>query len=122
MAARKTTEVEYDFDNWSEEAEEQAVQAAVPEVKHIIVEGTFVGRFSDGDIVKMPLKLSLADADELTGRHENQVDQFREMVRAVGGDAAVKQFVEHDIIEAVIMAEKFFRVINRVQQAAFPES
>ena len=126
MAARTTKTApavpEYDFDNWTEEDEDRAILAAVPEVKYIVVERRFIGRFVDGDIVEVPLTLSLDDVDELQVQHATPVDQFKEILRTLGGDEAAKKFAKHDLIETAIMAEKYFRTLQRVQQAAFPES
>ena len=120
--ATKTTTPEYDFDNWNEEAEEAAIAKIVPEVKYIIVERKFVGRFADGDIVEVPLSITLADIDEMQQIATSPVDQFKEILRSVGGDDAVKKFTSHDLAEAAVLAEKYFRTLTRVQMAALPES
>lgn len=119
MAASKTA---YDFDKWTEEDEEHAIASAVPNVKHIIAERRFVGRFEDGDIVEVPLSISLNDIDALQAEYPTPVDQFRAIIRTLGGEEAEQKFSQHDLVEAVIMSEKFFRVLQRVQAAAFPES
>jgi hypothetical protein len=120
--SKTTTAPEYDFDNWTEEDEEKALAAAVPDVKHIIVERRFVGRFENGDVVEVPLTLSLDAVDELQSGGQSPVDQFKSLLTTVGGEDVAKQFASHDLVEAAIMAEKFFRTLQRVQQAAFPES
>ena len=124
MAARKTEapKPEYDFDNWDEEAEKAALADLVPDVKHIIVERRFVGRFTDGDIVEIPLTLSLEQVDEIEQKNESTVDQFRGLLRTFGGDDAVAKFNRHDLSETVILAQKFFNALQKVQMAAFPES
>jgi hypothetical protein len=126
---RKTTastaapaETPYDFDNWTEEDEAKAILAAVPDVRHIVVERRFIGRFADGDIVEVPLTLSLDDVDELQADYPTPVDQFKAILRTLGGDEAAAKFTAHDLIETAIMAEKYFRTLGKVQQAAFPES
>lgn len=121
MAASKTTP-EYDFDNWSEEAEAAALAAAVPDVRYIIVERKFVGRFTDGDIVEVPLSISLAAVDRLQEEHATPVDQFKAILEQIGGSEVAAAFVRHDLVETAILAEKYFRTLQRVQQAAFPES
>ena len=121
MAARKTTP-EYDFDGWDEEAEKAALAAIAPDVKYIIVERRFVGRFTDGGIVEVPLTLSLNQIDDLQKESANPVDQFRSLLRTFGGDDAEKTFAEHDLSDAVVMAEKYFTALQKVQMAAFPES
>ncbi len=113
---------EYDFDSWTEDDEEKAIVAAVPDVKHIIVERRFIGRFTDGDLVEVPLSLSLADVDDLQAEHASPVDQFKQVLTNIGGEEVAEKFASHDLIEAAILAEKYFRTLQRVQAAAFPES
>lgn len=126
MSATKTTtpktdEPTYDFENWSEDDEQKAILAAVPDVRHIIVERRFIGRLSDGSIVEVPLTLSLDEVDELQSEGAAPVDQFKAILRKVSGDDAATDFGKRDLVEGAILAEKFFRTLQRVQQAAFPE-
>jgi hypothetical protein len=126
MAARTTPTPpapveEYDFDNWSEEDETKAIAELVPDVRYVIVERTFVGRFADGVIVKLPLSISLDDIDALTETTPNPVDQVKTLLRTIGGEASVQDFSRHDLSETIIMADKFFRVFTRISQAALPE-
>lgn len=127
MAARTTTKTTepaetYDFDAWSEDDEEKAILAAVPEVKYIIVERRFIGRLSDGTIVEVPLTISLDEVDELQAENAAPVDQFKSILRKVHGEESAIDFGKRDMVEGAILAEKYFRVLQRVQQAAFPES
>ncbi|WP_194385367.1 hypothetical protein [Microbacterium luteum] len=127
MAARTTTkaakpaEPEYDFDNWSEDDETKAIAAIAPEVKYIIVERTFVGRFHDGTIVKASLALSLDDVDALQAEHENEIDQFRSLILVVGGEENVRELSRQDISDVAQMAMKYFDVLQRIQGASRPE-
>ena len=50
------------------------------------------------------------------------VDQFKMLLTDIAGPEVAAKFASHDLVEASIMAEKFFRTLQRVQQAAFPES
>lgn len=121
MATPKKTEPAYDFDNWSEEDEEKAIAAAVPDVKYIVVEKRFVGRLSDGTIIEVPLTLSFDFIDQLQAEHSTPIDQFKAILKEIGGDALSSDFGKRDLVEGAILAEKYFRVLSRVQQAAFPE-
>ena len=120
--AKPAEVVEYDFDSWTEETEKQALAALAPDVKYIIVEGAFVGRFSDGSIIKLPLSISIDDIDKMTENTPSPVDQIKNLLRDVAGDDAVNEFTKHNMTEAVVLAEKFFTVFTRVAQASFPES
>lgn len=128
MAARATTKTqtapaeEYDFDSWTEEDEENALAALAPEIKHIIVERSFVGRFRDGTIIKLPLDISLDDIDVLSENHDNPVDQIKALLTKIGGDDAAKQFTRQNMADAIAMASKFFAVFARIAGATVPES
>ncbi|GGH34234.1 hypothetical protein [Microbacterium album] len=113
---------EYDFDAWTPEDEEKAIAAIAPEVKYIIVERTFVGRFFDGTIVKASLALSLNDVDALQAEHENEIDQFRALIKVVGGEENVSALSRQDISDVAQMATKYFDVLQRIQGANRPES
>lgn len=113
---------EYDFDSWSEADEQKAIEAIKPDVKYVVVERSFVGRFHDGTIVKATLKLSLADVDQLQAEHDNEIDQFRSLIQVVGGDENVAALSKQDIADVAAMAAKYFNVIQRIQGATVPES
>lgn len=127
MATRKTTTAEpveaeeYDFDNWDQDREDAAL-IAMNDVKYIIVEGNFVGRFADGTIVKIPLSLSLSMVDELQTEFTSQIDQFKSLLRTFGGDELVEQLDRQNLVPVAIMTEKYFRCLGRAQELAFPES
>lgn len=121
MATPKTTVVEYDFDNWDQETEEAAL-VALNDVKYIIVEQDFVGRFADGTIVRIPLRLNLALVDELQAKHDSQIDQFKALVQTFGGDELAASLDTQGLIAVAIITEKYFRCLARAQELAFPES
>lgn len=117
-----TAEPEYDFDNWSEDDEKKALAALVPNIKYIIVEKTFIGRFEDGAIVKLPLSITLDDIDRLSAEFTNPVDQVKDLLKTMGGEDSVKEFTRHNMTETIAMAEKFFSVFQRIAGASVPES
>lgn len=120
-ASATTTDVEeYDFDAWDQEKEDAAL-AALNDVKHIIVEDSFVGRFSDGLIVKLPLRLKLTMIKDLQREHDDPIDQFRVLVKTFAGDDVAEQIEDQGMIPTAIIVEKFFRAIARAQELAFPE-
>lgn len=123
MTAKTTTApaVEYDFDSWTEEAETKALAALAPDIKHIIVEKNFIGRFPDGAIVTMPLAISLDDVDALQEESLNPVDQFKTLLTRVGGSEAAAEFSRHDLTETIAMSERFFKIFSRIASATLPE-
>jgi len=120
--AQQPEEIVYDFDGWTEEAEAAAIAAIKPDIKYIVVENSFVGRFEDGAIVKAPLGISLNDVDALEAEYANEIDRFRALIRIVGGDANVDEFARQDISAVGIMSAKYFDVLGRIQGAKLPES
>lgn len=124
MATSKTPTPEFtdaDFDNWTDESEVAAL-TELNQTKYIIVEGSFVGRFADGQIIKLPLKLKTAMITELQKTIDDPLDQFRHLIVTFAGEDLAAQFDEQGLIPAAIMTEKFFRAIARAQELAFPES
>ncbi len=112
---------EYDFDSWSDEAETAAL-TALNDVKYIIVEGSFVGRFSDGTIVKIPLSLSLETINELQTEFASPIDQFQHLLKTFAGDEIAESLNKLSIIAVGIMTEKYFRLLGKAQELAFPQS
>lgn len=120
-APEDAEEVVYDFDSWTEDAETAAIEAIAPEVKYIIVERSFVGKFFDGTIVKATLALSLDDVDALQAEYDNEIDQFRSLIEVVGGAENVAALSRQDIADVSQMAMKYFNVVQRIQGATRPE-
>lgn len=112
---------QYDFDSWTEDDETAAIASLVPDVRHIIVEKRFVGRFVDGTIVELPLTLSVDDIDELEAVTQSPVDQLKHLLTKIGGAAAAAEFTRHDITETTILASRYFTILQRVAKASIPE-
>lgn len=128
MATRANTDTEqtdesedFDFDAWSPDDEEKAIAALVPDVKHIIVEKTFIGRFTDGAIVKVPLTISLDDVTELQNEALSAVDQFTTLLTKLGGKEAAAEFTRHDLAETASLSERYFTILQRITKASLPE-
>lgn len=125
MAATKTQPTQkepvYDFDNWTEEDEQKAIASAVPDVRYIIVENRFIGRLVDHTIIEVPLTLSLDEVNEIQAEGLTPIDQFHIILKKICGDDTAAKFSARDMVEGAILAEKYFRVLQRVQQAALPE-
>jgi hypothetical protein len=112
---------EYDFDGWDQEKEDAALRE-LNDVKHIIVEQSFVGRFATGEIVKIPLTLSLAMIEEIQGEHVDPIEQFKHLIRVFVGEEFAASLDSRSLIPVSIMTEKYFRALRRAQELAFPES
>lgn len=128
MAARTTTPKtppapapEYDFDSWTDDAETKAIESLKPDVRYIIVEKRFVGRFVDGTIVEIPLSLSVDDIDELEAVSGNPIDQLKHLLTKLGGEKVAKDFTSHDLAETMFLATKYFTILQRIAGASVPE-
>lgn len=111
-----------DFDAWTEEDEEKAIEALAPKIKYIIVGKNFIGRFEDGVKVKLPLNISLDELDALSEKAADPVDQVKLMLEQWGGPEARDEFTRHNLPETIAMATKFSQVFQRIAGAKLPES
>ena len=113
-----------DFESWDEAAEEAAIAeaAAASDVKYIIVEGkTYVARFPDGQIIKVPLKVSLADIEAITTETSDEMQQVKSLLQILGQDDDLVMLSQQSLISVSIFAERSFRVFEKVSQVALGE-
>lgn len=121
MAVSK--KVEYDFESFDDAALEAAIAdaGASSRVKFIVVEGRFVGRFPDGEILEVPLKVSADDVERLTVEHASPVEQLYELLRLFGTEAQVKGLRKRNLAEVMSFSNSYFDVFGRVNAAALGE-
>lgn len=112
---------EYDFDNWLEEVEEKVIVVVVFEVKYIIVEKCFIGCFGDGMIIEVLFIFSFDFIDQLQVDYFILIDQFKVIFIEIGGEVIFVDFGKWDMVEGVIFVEKYFWVLQCVQQVVFLE-
>ena len=113
-----------DFETWDEAAEQAAIAAAAAavEVKYIIIEGkTFVARFPDGEIVKVPIKVSLNDISAITTETSNELEQVKSLLQILGQDDDLEVLGNEDILAVTDFAAKYFRVFEKISQVALGE-
>lgn len=109
------------FDTWDEAKEEEALaEAAVAvDVPCIIIEKRIVaGRFPDGTIIKAPLAFSVQDLDEVTATHDNEVDQLKALLVAMGNEESAAALEKQNLASVVIFASKFFNLFQKMAQVA----
>lgn len=113
-----------DFESWDEAAEQAAIAAAAAavEVKYIIIQGkTFVARFPDGEIVKVPIKVSLNDISAITTETSNELEQVKSLLQILGQDDDLEVLGNEDILAVTDFAAKYFRVFEKISQVALGE-
>lgn len=116
MTTKKPVE-EFDFDSWDEAAEEAAIAdvAALTNVLYIIVEGkTFVARFPDMRIIKVPLQVSLETIDKLSEIEGDELDQVKSLLSLLGQDDDLDYLKSANLISVTNFATKYFAVLERV--------
>ena len=113
-----------DFESWDEAAEQAAIAAAAAavEVKYVIIEGkTFVARFPDGEIVKVPIKVSLNDISAIITETSNELEQVKSLLQILGQDDDLEVLGNEDILAVTDFAAKYFRVFEKISQVALGE-
>ncbi|APZ81753.1 hypothetical protein NCPPB3778_13 [Rathayibacter phage NCPPB3778] len=115
-----TKEEEYDFDNWTEEDDDKALKSLTT-VQHVIAGDKFIGRFSDGTIVKLPLNFSLETAKELDSLGEDSIAKFQRLLKLFAGEETAEELEKRPLVAVAILTEKYFRAVNRSQELAFPK-
>ena len=126
MATRKVVDSfsPEDFESWDEAAEQAAIAAAAAavEVKYIIIEGkTFVARFPSGEIVKVPIKVSLNDISAITTETSDELEQVKSLLQILGQDDDLEVLGNEDILAVTDFAAKYFRVFEKISQVALGE-
>lgn len=113
-----------DFDSWSTEAEDTAIGEIVEaaRVKYIVTaEKKFYGRFPDGEVVGVPLRLTLEQIEQIDQAGDAPVDQIKLLFTLTGMDAEAEAAAKRDITEMVSFASQYFKVFEKVQQATSGE-
>lgn len=114
----------YDFDNFDEDKAIDALRDELS-VKYIILSDskTFVAKFPDGKVVKVPLLFSVQEVEKLSSLEEQgEVAQLRELLDALCEDEKTAQLVlEHSFAEVQDFATKYFRVVEKMSGASLPE-
>lgn len=112
MVAKKNA---YDFDNWTAEDEEAAlaeVREAI-QVKYVIVENSFVGRFPDGTEMKLPFSVSIDDIEAVVAAG-TEVDGLKILFERIAGTEAADTFASQPLPSATDFAAKYFGLFRKI--------
>lgn len=125
MATRKPSmPTAAQFDAWSEDDEAKVIAEIVEtsQVKYVVTpEKNFYGRFPDGEVVTVPLRVTLETVDQITTVGDAEVDQLKMLFTILGMDEEAESTSKRDITEMVDFAAKYFKVLQKVQQATVGE-
>lgn len=118
------TQADYDFDNFDEDKAIDALRDELS-VKYIILSDskTFIAKFPDGKVVKVPLLFSVQEVEKLSSLEEQgEVAQLRELLDTLCEDEeTVRQILAHSFPEVQDFATKYFRVVEKMSGASLPE-
>lgn len=124
MATKSQFPSDADFDNWSEESEGTVISeiADAARVKYVVTaEKKFYGRFPDGEVIGVPLRLTLEQIEQIDQVGDAPVDQIKLLFTLVGMDAEAEAAAKRDLTEMVSFASQYFKVFEKVQQATSGE-
>ncbi len=113
-----------DFDNWTDQDDDAVIAKIVSETKiqHVVRGGVYYGRFPDGTVVDLPLKLRLAQLSELQSLDgDDPVEQITLLLKGLGNDAAVEEIQKQSIPLIAVFANDFFDLLNRATLASVGE-
>lgn len=101
------------FEAWDQDAEDAAVAAIADAFKYIVVEGNFVGRFGDGDVVKIPLEFE-ASVFEGLDETASGMAQLKEILTALGDAETAERIMSKPFPQMAACAALYFEVVERV--------
>lgn len=117
---------EYDFEGWTDEAENAALALLAGEnsIQYVISENRFfVGRFKDGRIIKTPLVLSVNLLEAVTGfEDQSDVEQIKHLMELLGKDEDLEYLNQADIFSAIDYAQKYFSMFEKITRLTMGES
>ncbi|MDK6399573.1 hypothetical protein QP426_00625 [Pauljensenia sp. UMB1235] len=117
---------EYDFEGWTDEAENAALAVLAGEnsIQYVISENRFfVGRFKDGRIIKTPLVLSVNLLEAVTGfEDQSDVEQIKHLMELLGKDEDLEYLNQADIFSAIDYAQKYFSMFEKITRLTMGES
>lgn len=122
MATSKLTDL--DFDAWSEDDEEKAIEAAahLSKIRYVISEASiFCGRFPDGRVIKTPLRITVDTLEQLAAAEVTELEQVKMLLGMLGQDDDVDYLKTADLLSAIDYAAKYFRIFEKVTQMSMGE-
>lgn len=122
MATSKLTDL--DFDAWSEDDEEKAIEAIahLSKIRYVISEGSiFYGRFPDGRVIKTPLRITVDTLEQLAAAEVTELEQVKMLLGMLGQDEDVDYLKTADLLSAIDYAAKYFRIFEKITQMSMGE-
>ena len=115
-----------DFDAWTQEDEEKALEASAErmKVKHLIKDGSVWFLAPHGHIYKLPLNLSIDDFMRLSDLQSNteQIQTLKEILAAFAGEDAAKELAKEPVMVPMNILNAYGEIIAKVQGADLGKS
>lgn len=108
-----------DFDAWTQEDEEKALEASAEQmkVKHLIKDGSVWFLAPHGHIYKLPLNLSIDDFVRLSDLQSNteQIQTLRDILAAFAGEDAAKEMAKEPAMVPFNILNDYGDVLAKIQ-------
>lgn len=108
-----------DFDAWTAEDEEKALEASAEQmkVKHLIKDGSVWFLAPHGHIYKLPLNLSIDDFVKLSGLQSNteQIQALKDILAAFAGEDAAKELSKEPAMVPFNILNDYGEVLAKIQ-------
>lgn len=108
-----------DFDAWTSEDEEKALEAtaAKMKVKHLIKDGSVWFLAPHGHIYKLPVALSIDDFGRLSDLRSDieQIQALKDMLTAFAGDEAAGQLAKEPVMVPLNILSDYGEIIAKIQ-------
>lgn len=113
------------FDSFDDTQADTAIHAIAQSstVKRIIVEQdkSFIGRFSDGTRIRIPLRISLDMVNKISEKSDDPVDQLTTLIEGIAGKDEAAKFTAAPVNEAAAMARLYFDDLQKLAGASMGE-
>lgn len=115
-----------DFDAWTADDEEKALEASAEQmkVKHLIKDGSVWFLAPHGHIYKLPLNLSIDDFVRLSDLQSNteQIHALKDILAAFAGEEAAKELAKEPVMVPMNILSAYGEIIAKVQGADLGKS
>lgn len=117
---------EFDFDAMADTYDEDgAIEALSESLKPlvIVIEGRAVSKFPDGHVYRLPLVISIDDADALGSiEGDDPVRQVRELFSRLCGEKEAASLMAEPFQSVSAFAKRYFELFERVNKVTLGES
>lgn len=108
-----------DFESWTQEDEDKALEAAAEQmkVKHLIKDGSVWFLAPHGHIYKLPLNLSIDDFVRLSDLQSNteQIQALKDILAAFAGEDAAKELAKEPAMVPFNILNDYGDVLAKIQ-------